>query len=113
MGQKTYMYGRFQDLYPVIIECLSSIVENSDRKWDAKATTDANGLLSNITSPSFIAAFTVNMFIFGFTKPLSKLLQIVAIEVVQAYPKIERLKNLLLTIRGDSAKEFKKVFSRM
>ena len=89
----------------MIIERLSSIVKNSDWNWAAKATTEANVKLSNISSPSFIATFTVNLSILGFTKPLSRLPKGAAMAVVQAYREIELLK-ILLTISNDSTKEY-------
>ena len=58
-------------LYPALVQCLEFIVNNNQHTWDGKAIVEANGLLSNLKSPSFIAAFQVNLHVFGYTKSLS------------------------------------------
>ena len=86
-------------LYPALIQCFDLIVSNNDHIWDGKT-----GLLSNITSPGFIAAFKVNLHIFGYTKPLSILLQGSAIDIRRAYQEIKTVKTILSELRKDPEK---------
>ena len=74
-------------LYSAFIQCFDLIVSNNDHIWDGKTITEANGLLSNITSPGFIAAFKVNLHIFG----------------------IKTVKTILSELRKDPEKEFKPI----
>ena len=56
--------------------------------------SEAQGLLHKISSPSFIAAFKVNHHMFGYTKPLSILLQGSTMDVITAYNDIHSQKSL-------------------
>lgn len=61
-------------LIPIIMT-LESISSNIDRIWDTKSITEAQGLLSNIQSSGFIAAFSTHYHLMGYTKQLSINLQ--------------------------------------
>ena len=89
------------------------IAYNRNHIWDGKNITEANELLSNITSPGFIAAFQVNLYIFGYTKPLSILLQGSTIDLCCAFKEINIVKLILLEIRNDSEQEFKRIYEKM
>ena len=78
-------------LYPALIQCLDFIVNNK-HTWVGKTIVEANGFLSNIMSPSFIAAFKVNLHVFGYTKPLSILLQGSTMDILTAYQEIKTVK---------------------
>ena len=62
VGIETYINVRS---YHALIESLDHIMSNDEHVWDGKTITKANGLLSNIISPSFIAVFQVNLCIWG------------------------------------------------
>ena len=103
----------FDCMYPAICECLDEIAKNINMVWDGKTITEAQGLLHNISSPSFIAAFKVNHHMFGYTKPLSCLLQGSTLDVIAAYSDIHTVKKILLDIRKEPEKEFKQIFESM
>ena len=103
----------FDCMYSALYVCLDEIAKNTDMIWDGKAVTEAQGSLHNISSPGFIAAFKVNIHMFGYTKPLSCLLQGSAMDVITAYNEIHTVKKILNDIRKDPAKEFKPVFESM
>ena len=81
--------------------------------WDGKAVTEAQGLLRNIRSSGFIAAFKVNHHMFGYTKPLSCLLQGTAMDVITAYNEIKTIKKVYTDMRKDPKKEFEPIFKAM
>ena len=61
-------------MYEPLLNCLEAI-SCLESHWDAKAVTDAYGLMKHITDSTFIACIqTVNHF-FGYTKGLSCKLQ--------------------------------------
>ena len=60
----------FDEMYEPVLLCL----QLTDKSWDTKAITEANGLLKSITS-QFIVTFQTNNYVFGFTKSLSVQLQ--------------------------------------
>ena len=78
-------------LYPALIQCRGFIVNNK-HTWVGKTIVEAIGFLSNIMSPSFIAAFKVNLHVFGYTKPLSILLQGATTDILTAYQEIKTVK---------------------
>lgn len=52
------------DMYVPITKSLQEIVERRDQ-WDNKAVVEANGLLANLSSSEFIAAFETVRYLFG------------------------------------------------
>ena len=110
MGQKTYIYDT---MYCPLIECLDAIANNDGGHWGAKTITEANGLLFNITTPSFIAAFKTNLYFFGYTKHMSINLQGSTMDVISAYRDIKATKIVIHDIRSDPEKEFKPVYDSM
>ena len=99
-------------MYPALIQCLDFIVNNK-HTWIGKTIVEANGLLSNIMSPSFIAAFKVNLHVFGFTKPLRILLQGSTMDILTAYQEIKTVKIILAELRRDTEKEFNPIYAGM
>ena len=51
----------FDSMYSSLCLCLDEIAKNIDMVWDGKTVTEAQGLLYNISSPAFTAAFKVNL----------------------------------------------------
>ena len=46
-----------KDLYVPMLECLSNIELDENRKWDAKTVTEAGGLYRQLTATNFIFQF--------------------------------------------------------
>ena len=74
-----------------------------------KTITEANGLMSNITSSKFLCAFCVCREVLGYTKPLCVQLQKSSIEVVQAYNAVSNVIDTLQEIRENSDDNFKRI----
>ena len=106
--EKHNCLGDFLELHEPLTECLEAITTESG--WDAKARVEAGGLLSQITSSSFLCAFQSAVYIFGFTKTLSVLLQGSSMDVITAYEKVDLVLNEMRTIRANADEEFKRVF---
>lgn len=100
----------FDSMYPPLLTCFDEIANNTEGIWDGKTITEAQGLLHSISTPAFIAAFKVNLHMFGYTKPLSCLLQGSTIDVISAYQEIYTVKTILKGIRADPTKEFQSIF---
>ena len=64
-------------------------------------------------SPSFIAAFKVNLHVFGYTKPLSILLQGSTMDILTTYQEIKTVKIILAELRRDTEKEFNPIYAGM
>ena len=75
--------------------------------------TEANGLLKAISSDRFIAAFQTNLYFFGYTKPLSCLLQGSTQDILTAYKEVDVVKSVLKDIRANPSKEYDKVYAFM
>ena len=104
----------FDDLYEALLVCLEEIsFKHLNSRWDGKSVVEANGLLTQISKPNFIAAFKCSLFFFGFTKSLSSLLQGSSMDVVTAYESIEDVKKELSTIRTNADSEFSELFADM
>ena len=103
----------FDTMYCPLIECLDAIANNDGGHWGAKTITETNGLLFNITTPSFIAAFKTNLYFFGYTKHMSINLQGSTMDVISAYRDIKATKIVIHDIRSDPEKEFKPVYDSM
>ena len=104
----------FNIMYPALLECFQGIADKSvDRDWDSKTVTEASGILSQITSVKFIAAFQCAIFLFGFTKALSILLQGSTMDVVTAYQEINLIKEEFQSIRDNADKEFGPIYNDM
>lgn len=106
-------FSDFEDLYQPLLLCLETISTNQGgRTWDAKSKTEANGLLHQIKSPTFIAAFQTASYLFGFTKSISQSLQGNSMDVVDAYKHISIVRDQLMSIR-QSKQSFGKVYTKM
>ena len=103
----------FDSMYHGITDCLQEIAANREMNWDGKAVTEAQGLLHNIRSSGFIACFKVNHHMFGYTKPLSCLLQGTAMDVITAYNEIKTIKKVYSDMRADPRKEFEPIYKAM
>ena len=94
--------------YEAIVECLETISSNN---WDIKSVTEAHGILHANTgiSDSFLVAFQTNLFIFGYTKGLSVLLQGSECDILTAHEEVEGI-NELRSIRDESEMVFTGVY---
>jgi len=68
--------------------------------WDAKASTDAYGLLKRVTDHTFIVCFQVFIHIFGYVKGLSVKLQGSELDVIHGYKMINHVKSALKDARS-------------
>ena len=100
-------------LYPALVQCLEFIVNNNQHTRDGNAIVEANGLLSNLMSPSLIAAFQVNLRVFVYTKPLSILLQGSAMDILNTYQEIKTVQIILAELRRDAEKELNPIYAGM
>ena len=64
----------FVNQYDDIVTCFEAIVQQP-AKWDSKSLSEANGLLTQITSSQFLVAMHTNLYFLAFFKTLSTLLQ--------------------------------------
>ncbi len=99
----------FNSIYYCIVDCLQEIVTHSTMHWNGKTITEAQGLLHNIQSPGFIAAFKVNLYMFGYTKPLSSLLEGSEMDIITAYKEIKTIKKIFYDMRENPEEEFKPI----
>ena len=86
----------FDCMYSALYVCLHDIARNTDMVWDGSTISEAQGLLHNLFSAGFIAAFNVNHHMFGYTKPLSILSPGYSMDVITAYNDIHTVKKILL-----------------
>ena len=101
----------FQQLYEPLLHSLETI--HRVNGWDTKSVTDASGLLNQITSSNFIAAFQTCRYLFGFTKGLSILLQGSTMDLIRAYNEINLICEEFKDMREKSTKEFHVVYEEM
>ncbi|XP_078585777.1 52 kDa repressor of the inhibitor of the protein kinase-like [Branchiostoma floridae x Branchiostoma japonicum] len=98
----------FLELHEPLLDCLESIA--SEAGWDAKARTEAGGLLSQLNKPAFLCAFRSTLFVFGFTKSLSCNLQGSTMDVITAHGQVDRVLQEMRKVREKAEEEFQKVF---
>ncbi|XP_065199035.1 uncharacterized protein LOC135830743 [Sycon ciliatum] len=105
----------FRELYPAVVHCLQvisgQVATASNVTYDGKSVTEANGLLRAVTSDAFLVALSCNIFLFGFTKCLSVLLQGSHIDILTAYSEITSAKELLQDVRINSDVEFATIYA--
>ncbi|XP_041357674.1 52 kDa repressor of the inhibitor of the protein kinase-like [Gigantopelta aegis] len=91
------------------MECFEEIrsKNNSGMKWDAKNVTDANGLLCQITTSSFIVAFKCAKYLFGYTSALAVMLQGTTMDVIKAYQEIQLIIDTFKDMRNKAEEKFK------
>ena len=66
----------FEDLYEPLLVCLEEIsMSKGSKTWDSHSKTEAQGLLYQIHSSTFIAAFHSARYLLGYTQSLSQSLQ--------------------------------------
>ena len=88
----------FDEMFQAITGCLETI--SSAPSWDAKASTDAYGLLKRVTDHTFIVYFQVVIHIFGYVKGLSVKLQGSKLDVIHGYKTINHVKSALKDARS-------------
>ncbi|XP_072172497.1 52 kDa repressor of the inhibitor of the protein kinase-like [Diadema setosum] len=103
----------FLTLYEPLIDCLDKIRTRIDETWSPKAVTEANGILTSISTPSFIVAYVCASYLFRYTKSLSKMLQGTSMDVVNAYEAINLVKDEIKSIRDNVDDEFDNLYSTM
>ena len=74
------------------------------RKWDRKSVTEANGLLQNIYSSSFLVTLSYTQFLLGFTSISAKLLQIQIMSVIKVHAAIKLSITELQNVRSNAKK---------
>jgi len=110
--EKHQIFEDVHDLFEIIVDCLHTIT--SSPGWDNLTITDASGLLNTISSSAFIAAFETVRFLFGYTKPLSQLLQGESMDVLTAYSEVSHIITTLKHLRENTYEErFQTVFAEM
>ena len=103
----------FAEMYEPIVNYFENISRNSSREWNVKTVKQANGLLKAISSDQFIAALQTNLYFFGYTKPLSCLLQGSMQDILTAYKEVDVVKRVLKDIRANPSNEYDKVYASM
>ncbi|XP_035660282.1 52 kDa repressor of the inhibitor of the protein kinase-like [Branchiostoma floridae] len=98
----------FHELHEPLTDCLEAIT--SEEGWDAKARTEAGGLLSQLKRPAFLCAFECALYIFGYTKSLSTLLQGSTMDIIKAYEQVDLVRKELRSIRERADEEFHQVY---
>ena len=104
----------FNDLYEALLLCLSTVAENTgNRKWDAKSKTEAQGLLHQISTSGFIVAFHTALYLFGYTKGLSKSLQGSTLDVVEAHKHVSLVRDELQSVHRNAKHKFSLLYDKM
>ena len=102
----------FVELYDAVVYCLQVICgdvahpEEAAGKFDSKAVTEASGLLRSISSDEFIVSLQCSVFVSGYLKGLSVLLQGSHLDILEAYEEIDGTATLLEGIRSDAPNKF-------
>ena len=106
----------FVELYDAVVYCLQVICgnvahpEEAAGKFDSKAVTEASGLLRSISSDEFIVSLQCSVFVSGYLKGLSVLLQGPHLDILEAYEDIDGTATLLEGIRSDAPNKFQQVY---
>ena len=80
--------------------------------WDAKYVTDANSLMTQLTSTPWMVPFCVNLHFFGYLRSLSLLLHGPTLNIIKAHEQINLVKTELKQIRENYEVEFKDVWKK-
>ena len=96
----------FDNMYTPLRMCLEDRASNKDTIWNGKAISEVQGLTHYLYS-RIIAAFKVYFHMFGYTKPLSCLLQGSTMDVITSYKEIHLVKKIFTEMRKEPGKEFK------
>ena len=96
------------EIYEPLLECLELMT--TEVGWDMKTVTEANGLLTSLSSSKFICAFCVCREILGYTKPLSVKLQKSSLDVAQAYSEVTNVIGTLQNITENCDANFRTLF---
>ena len=98
------------DMYEVVVDSLQKIANAPRRLWDSKSSTEAQGLFTAVTKPGFLVALACNMYVFGYTKSLSMLLQGESQDIITGYEEVRLVCDELKSVREESEQEFRQVF---
>ena len=79
-------------------------------RFDGKTVGEANGLLHALSSDSFLVALRSNLYMSGYLKPLSVLLQGSHLDILEANKEISRVIQLLEENREKSEEKFHPIF---
>ena len=99
-------------MYEPLLLCLRTISENRNRKWYSKSKTEAQGLYHQIKRPEFICAFQTALYLFGYTKGMSRSLQGSTLNVVEAYRQIAIVRDQLKHARKNAKAVFSSLFDK-
>ena len=102
----------FHQMFEVIISALEQIADNP-HGWDAKALSEAKGLLNVITTSDFLAAFESTKFLLGFTRALSTMPQKTTLDIVKAKREIDMVLATLKEVRASCETHFSSLFQEM
>jgi len=80
------------------VHCLTTISTRRKGTWDAKSVTEANGLMTQLTSTTWMVPFCVNLHFSGYLRSLSLLLQGPTLNIIKAHEKINLVKTELKQI---------------
>ena len=92
MDLETCGPGRNPHVYEPLLNTLEKIA--TERGWDNKATDSEHSLMKSLTDPTFLVALNVCSYVLGFTKPLSIMLETIAMNVITAYQNIRLVKTI-------------------
>lgn len=98
-------------IYEAVVHCLTTISTRRKGSWDAKSVTEANGLLTQISSTAWILSLCTNLHFSGYLS-LSKLIQGATKDILFAFQKITVVKSELKDIRQKCEEEFKDVWTK-
>ena len=105
-------YVHLRHIYEAVIHCLTTISTKRKGTWDAKYVTDANSLMTQLTSTTWMVPFCVNLHFSGYLRSLSLLLQGPTLNIIKAHEQINLVKTELKQIRENYEVEFKDVWKK-
>ena len=94
----------FHVLYTPLLNCFDAVLHSG--RYDGKAVTEANGLLSAIVSGKFLVAFHICRFMSRYLYDLSRLLQGTSKDIVVAYDEVKIVTDQLHDVRSKAEEEF-------
>ncbi|CAC5424195.1 unnamed protein product [Mytilus coruscus] len=112
MGRAPYNFGGFASYLRSSCTLSDNNFNTKKRFMDAKAVTEANSLLTQKSSTSWILALCTNLHFSGYLCNLSKLLQGPTKDILFAFQKIIVVKAELKDIRQKCEEEFKDVWTK-
>ena len=91
----------FVEVFVSIIGSLDLVKMNADRSWNPKICKEALNLFYSIVSFEFIVSFVMVARVLEVTRPLTKQLQSVSIDVIESTEKLSLLTSMLMRLRTE------------